>query len=87
MKTASGRARYGFDAPGVMKGLLAAGLGGVVIGGLMAGFSAGWLQVAALALVVISEVSLLLGGSMGVLRGDRQTPDARSHAVPDRLAR
>jgi hypothetical protein len=26
MKMASGRARYGFDAPGVMKGLLAAGL-------------------------------------------------------------
>jgi arsenite methyltransferase len=66
MKTASGKAQYGFDAPGVMRGLLAAGLGGCVIGGLLAGLSDGWLQVAALALAAISMVPLVLGLSMVV---------------------
>jgi hypothetical protein len=47
MKTASGKAQYGFDASGVMRGLLAAGLGGGVIGGFVGDLSAGWLKVVA----------------------------------------
>jgi ubiquinone/menaquinone biosynthesis C-methylase UbiE len=66
MKMASNRAEYGFDAPGVMKGLLAAGLGGSVIGAVVASLSSGWLQVAALLFVGISVVPLLLGFSMVV---------------------
>jgi arsenite methyltransferase len=66
MKMSSGRAHYGFDAPGVMKGLLAAGLGGSIIGAVMASLTSGWLEVAALMLVAMSVVPLLLGSSMVV---------------------
>jgi hypothetical protein len=57
MKTASGKAQYGFDTPGVMQGLLAAGIGGGVIGGFVRGLSFGWLQVVAQKPMII-DVSL-----------------------------
>jgi arsenite methyltransferase len=64
MKAASGRATYGFDAPGVMRGLLVAGIGGVVVGAIAAGLATGWFRIAALTVGAVAIVLLLLGLSM-----------------------
>jgi arsenite methyltransferase len=58
------QANYGFDAPGVMKGLLAGGVGGVCTGFIAAWYFDGWLSVAGLLIATIALVFLLLGLSM-----------------------
>ncbi len=64
MNAASDKAQYGFDAPGVMRGLLAVGLGGVGLGWIAAVLADGWLEVAAVTLAVVAGVPLVLGLSM-----------------------
>lgn len=64
MNASSGKAHYGFDAPGVMRGLLGVGLGGVGLGWIATVLADGWLEVAAVTLAVIAGVPLVLGLSM-----------------------
>ncbi len=66
MKTPSGKAHYGFDAPGVMRGLLAGGLGGLVLGIAAALLATGWLRAAGVGLAAVAGVPLILGLSMVV---------------------
>jgi ubiquinone/menaquinone biosynthesis C-methylase UbiE len=64
MKAASGRATYGFDAPGVIRGLLVAGIVGVVVGASAEGLASGWIRIATLTVGTVAIVPLLLGISM-----------------------
>ena len=64
MNTQTKSARYGFDAPGIMKGLLLGGLvgTGLAVAGVV--FFSGWLRVAAMLVAAVAIVFLLLGLSM-----------------------
>ncbi len=64
MNAAPSKAYYGFDAPGVMRGLLSVGLAGVGVGWIAAVLADGWLEVAAVTLAVVTAVPLVLGLSM-----------------------
>jgi SAM-dependent methyltransferase len=64
MKGRRGKARYGFDAPGVMISLLGAGIGGVALGSVVVTFTGGWLQVAGGVIAAAALVPLVLGLSM-----------------------
>ena len=64
MNATPDKGHYGFDAPGVMRGLLVVGLGGVGLGWIAAILADGWPEVAAVSLAVIATVPLVLGLSM-----------------------
>lgn len=64
MQFQQGKARYGYDAPGVMFGLLGAGVFGIVAGAGVAAFTDGWLRILAITVATIAAVPLLLGASM-----------------------
>jgi arsenite methyltransferase len=64
MKGRRSKAQYGFDAPGVMLGLLGAGLGGVVVGSAVLMFTGGWLHISGVAIAVAAAVPTVLGLSM-----------------------
>jgi arsenite methyltransferase len=57
-------AQYGFDAPGVMIGLLGAGLGGCTVGSAIAIFAHGWFQNIGILFAAAAIVPLGLGLSM-----------------------
>ncbi len=59
-----GTARYGYDAPAVMFGLLAAGIFGLAVGSAASAFTGGWLHILGLAFSILAAVPLLLGMSM-----------------------
>jgi arsenite methyltransferase len=64
MKGRRGKARYGFDAPGVMLGLLGAGIAGSALGWAVFTYTGGWLQVAGGVTAAAALVPLVLGLSM-----------------------
>ena len=64
MNTQAKPAQYGFDAPGIMKGLLLGGLvgTGLAVAGVV--FFSGWLRIAAMLVAAVAFIFLLLGLSM-----------------------
>lgn len=64
MKEPRGQARYGFDAPGVMLGLLSCGVAGLALGGGGVLLAGGWLQIASSIVAITATIPLLLGLSM-----------------------